>query len=255
MLYLLVALAASVIGALSGIGGGVIIKPLLDLTSGLDIATISLLSSFTVFSMALASVAKHAYQKTKFEKSIAFALACGAVVGGTLGEEILRTAIEFSGNSPAIKHAQNALLMALLIGVLLYVNRFRNRLQFHLKNKALIVLVGLVLGMVSTFIGIGGGPINIVVLMMFFSLDTKSAAVNSLVLILFSQFSKLLNVALSQGFSQYQLSPLLYMIPAGIIGGIIGSTLNQKVSAKQITGVFNSVLVFIIFITVFNMIK
>ncbi|MEI3183290.1 MAG: sulfite exporter TauE/SafE family protein [Lachnospiraceae bacterium] len=38
----------------------------------------------------------------------------------------------------------------------------------------------------SSFLGIGGGPINLVVLLYFFSMDTKAAAQNSLYIILFS---------------------------------------------------------------------
>ena len=39
------------IGAISGIGGGVIIKPMLDMTLPLGMPTISLISSFAVLSM------------------------------------------------------------------------------------------------------------------------------------------------------------------------------------------------------------
>ncbi len=51
-----VCIFSTMIGAISGIGGGVIIKPLLDMTlTGLGTQTISLLSAFAVLSMSLFS--------------------------------------------------------------------------------------------------------------------------------------------------------------------------------------------------------
>ena len=49
---------ASTIGAICGIGGGVIIKPALDAFGIMDVSTISFLSGCTVLSMSLYSVGK-----------------------------------------------------------------------------------------------------------------------------------------------------------------------------------------------------
>lgn len=53
LLYLLVSFLASVVGAVCGIGGGVIIKPVLDLFGLAGVSTISFLSGCTVLSMSL----------------------------------------------------------------------------------------------------------------------------------------------------------------------------------------------------------
>lgn len=59
MIYLLVSFLVSVIGAICGIGGGVIIKPVLDLCGLASVSTISFLSGCTVLSMSCCSVAKN----------------------------------------------------------------------------------------------------------------------------------------------------------------------------------------------------
>lgn len=252
MQYLIVALGASIIGAISGIGGGVIIKPLLDLTSSYDVSTISLLSSFTVFAMAISAVVKHIHYKTKFNKGVAIFLAIGAMTGGLIGDTLLSKVIELSNNPTMVKQVQNILLLILLVLVLIYMNMFKDKLKFNVKNRLVMIIVGIFLGVISTFVGIGGGPINIVALTLLFSMDTKNAAVNSLILILFSQGSKILNVTINQGFGSYDLSMLVYMIPAGIVGGILGSKFNKQLSNKNITMIFNAVLVFIIVMNLFN---
>ena len=52
----LVCFAASVIGDLCGIGGGVLAKPLLDAVGVMLVSTVSFLSGLTVLSMAAISV-------------------------------------------------------------------------------------------------------------------------------------------------------------------------------------------------------
>ena len=58
LLFVLVSFGASIVGAICGIGGGVIIKPTLDAFGVLSVATISFLSGCTVLSMSCYSVIK-----------------------------------------------------------------------------------------------------------------------------------------------------------------------------------------------------
>ena len=57
-IFLGVSFFASVVGAICGIGGGVLIKPLLDAFGVLSVASISFLSGCTVLSMSCYSVIK-----------------------------------------------------------------------------------------------------------------------------------------------------------------------------------------------------
>ena len=58
VIFLGVSFCASVVGAICGIGGGVLIKPLLDAFGVLSVASISFLSGCTVLSMSCYSVVK-----------------------------------------------------------------------------------------------------------------------------------------------------------------------------------------------------
>ncbi|MEG0168662.1 sulfite exporter TauE/SafE family protein [Anaerorhabdus sp.] len=251
MIATIVALLASLIGAISGIGGGVIIKPLLDLSGNYSTAAISILSSATVFSMSLSSVMKHINLKTPINKKLSTWIALGSVLGGILGQNILTFIMEQS--TLPIKQIQNLILMILLILVLLYMNKLKYKYHWNFTNPLLFFVVGLVFGMVATFVGIGGGPINLVALTMFFSMGPKEASVTSIIMILFSQSSKLIQVGLAGDFMKYDLSILLFMIPAAIVGGLLGAKLNRKFTDKQIHLLFNVVMVFIIFTTCINL--
>ncbi|ONI47606.1 hypothetical protein AN643_04230 [Candidatus Epulonipiscioides saccharophilum] len=85
-LYLIVALLATTIGAMSGLGGGIIIKPMLDMLGHYDLATIGILSSSTLLAMSIMSLRKKFIEGAKFEYIKLLSLSTGAVLGGFLGK-------------------------------------------------------------------------------------------------------------------------------------------------------------------------
>ena len=59
LIFLIVSLGASIVGAICGVGGGIIIKPILDTIGMMSVSSISFLSSCTVLSMSIISVFKN----------------------------------------------------------------------------------------------------------------------------------------------------------------------------------------------------
>lgn len=94
--------------------------------------------------------------------------------------------------------------------------------KFYVKRDSLVSFVRINLGFLASFLGIGGGPINVSVLMLMFAMPIKDATVYSICTIFFSQLSKLATLALSTGFARYDLTMLWFVVPAAILGGGIG---------------------------------
>lgn len=254
-LYFLIALCSTTVGAMTGIGGGVIIKPVLDTFGQYDVATIGLLSSITVFAMALVSVAKQIQQKAAIRYQIALPLALGSVAGGTIGQAMLEALIAALSAGGQVKVVQNAILAVLIVLVFFYM-LYKDKLPtLGLVGLLPSLLVGLILGVFSSFLGIGGGPINVALMIFVFSFDTKSAAVCSIITILFAQISKLLSVALLTGFSPFNLSMLPAMILGGVLGGFLGSKLNKRLPVKAVEHAFNGVQILVLTICVLNIIR
>ena len=79
ILFFVVAFLSSIVGAICGIGGGVVIKPVLDMLQMGAPATINFLSGCTVLSMSLYSVSKALRAgDSKVEMSTGTPLALGA---------------------------------------------------------------------------------------------------------------------------------------------------------------------------------
>lgn len=257
IVFFLVGSLASVIGAISGIGGGVIIKPLLDAFSSFESVVIGMISAFSVLTMSITSVIRHTVKRTKFDKKATVFLGIGAVLGGIVGD-FLFGLISSASNDNVVKLAQCSALIVLLLFVLLYMNVIKKKAKsLHVTNAFLTIVIGMSLGIISTFIGIGGGPINIAVLCLFFGMDIKSSTINSLVLIIFSQSAKILKTLISGTFATIEMPWLIVacMAVGAVIGGLVGTYINLKVDGKKILWVYNGTLLCIVGINIYTIVN
>lgn len=250
IIYFILAFLATVAGSMAGLGGGVIIKPVLDALGRDPLSSISILSSTTVFSMALVSTAKQVRNGFKPEKRMLF-LAIGATLGGLTGGQLFE--LIKKGLDPNTLQGTQAVILA----VLLFIVLFKDKLpDWDIQNAFITAFMGFALGTIAAFLGIGGGPINVAILCMFLGMTVKDAAIVSILIILFSQGAKLGQVLFTTGFSGYEnLDKLWYMIPGGVIGGLLGSSFNRKLSDRFIENFFRIILVAIIILNILNAVK
>lgn len=241
------------IGAICGIGGGVIIKPALDSIQIMDVGTISFLSGCTVLAMTVYSFVRSKKSgQSKISIGLSIPLAIGAAVGGVLGKELFSYIKQTSHNIDKVGAIQAICLLLVTAGALIY-NINRSRIRTHnVENPFFCVMIGFALGAISAFLGIGGGPINLVVLFFFFSMEIKTAAENSLFIILFSQTASLLMSILTHTVPDYRPELLLVMILGGITGGILGRGLNRKLRDHTIDQLFITLMLIMIAINIRN---
>lgn len=249
----LVGFGASIVGAICGIGGGVIIKPLLDALNLASVAEISFLSGCTVLSMSCYSVVKAISAKeslVKFETGTP--LAIGAALGGILGKNLF-SSLQAMAAQPERVGGYQAVCLALVTAATLVYTLNKKKIRTHkVRSKPVCVAVGLMLGIMSSFLGIGGGPINLVVLYFFFSMTTKEAAQNSLYIILISQITSLLTTVLTAKVPGFHWTWLAVMVIGGIGGGMVGRKLNKKLSIAQVDKLFVMLVIVIIGISCYN---
>lgn len=253
LLFFLVSLLASVGGAICGIGGGVVIKPTLDLFGWASVSTISFLSGCTVLAMSCYSVIKSMLaHENRVDLKVGTPLAIGAAVGGVVGKRLFSVIRAMFENQNTVGAVQAACLMVITLGTLLYtVNKAR--IPTHQVKQAVpCTVIGSVLGICSSFLGIGGGPINLVVLYFFFSMDTKTAAANSLYIILFSQLTSFISTIVTHSVPPFDLVTIALMAAGGIGGGMTGRWLNKKITEITIDKLFIVLMAIIIGISAYN---
>ena len=253
LFFFLISFATSIIGGICGIGGGVIIKPVLDFWGVTSVASASFLSGCTVLSMSLYNVGRNLPTHSGgIELRTGTPLALGSAVGGLLGSRLFSLLQSRAFSDGIIGAGQSLCLLILVLGTLLYTMKKDSIRPHHVKNRLICVVIGLVLGSFSSFLGIGGGPFNLVVLHYFFAMETKQAAANSLYIILFSQIANLLSLGLTGPIPEYQFLALALMIFGSICGAVLGRHLSKGLGNQSVNRLFIRLLVVIIMICFYN---
>ncbi|WP_412989194.1 sulfite exporter TauE/SafE family protein [Pediococcus siamensis] len=174
----------------------------------------------------------------------------GAVIGGILGNSTFNFLDSVIRNDGILNQIQIILTVITLLFALSYSIIPYGR--FCIKNSILVAIIGGFLGWISTLLGIGGGPINVAVLMLCCSMPIKEATVYSIVTILFSQFSKVLAVICSGIVWGFDLKTLLFIIPAAAIGGTMGARYSHVIKTRKVETVYRIAILVVISINAFN---
>lgn len=252
ILFFLISFFASIIGAICGIGGGIIIKPVMDVFGVLDVSVINFLSGCTVLSMTTYSVCKSFVAKdSSVDMKTGTPLAIGAAIGGLIGKELFSMVASLFASPNTAGAVQAFVLLLITLGTLIYTIQKDKIKTYKVTNLLACIGIGLLLGCFSSFLGIGGGPINLVVLYFFFTMKTKEAAQNSLYIILFSQGASLISNLIS-GVASIDLTLLVGMILCGILGGIFGRKINKKIVDSTVDKLFIGLMIVIICINIYN---
>lgn len=256
LIIILVTFLASMIGAVCGIGGGVVIKPVLDALGIMSVNTVSFLSGCTVLCMTCYSVGMNLKTKSiPIRMRISVPVSIGAAVGGVIGKSCFQSIRMMFENKETVGKVQAACLLALTFGTLLYTVNKKKIKTNRIERTEAILLIGLVLGMFSSFLGIGGGPFNLVFLSFFFSMETKEAAQTSLFIILFSQITSLCSTIIKHQVPEVQWMMLISMAGLGILGAVGGRALNKRISAKVVDKLFIGITIIIIGICFYNIVR
>lgn len=255
ILLFLLCLIASCLGAITGVGGGILIKPIADAMNLLPVSAISFLSGCTVLCMSASSLIRSRGNGVRLEKAVTIPLAVGSIGGGLLGKWLFELVRQNFSNEAVLGLIQAILLLAMTLAVLIYYF-FKSRIQSkNLRGTVLCLAVGLTLGVISSFLGIGGGPANVAILCLLFSMTSKEAAKNSIFIIFFSQIVSLISTVAGGTVPDVSIWLVLLMALGGVGGALTGSAISKRISDSGVDKVFMWMLGAIALVNVWNIIR
>lgn len=259
MLYLiccLITLFACVLGTVCGMGGGIIIKPALDAAGVMSVSAVTFLSGCTVIAMSCWSIGKTLIKKEAvLDKNSTPFLAVGAALGGVAGKELFCLVCAQFADQNTAGGVQACLLLIATFVTLIYTVRKDKTAPRHVRSRAVALVIGLLLGLLGAFLGIGGGPFNVAVLCHFFSMPTKKATQNSLLIVLLSQLAATLQTLLKSGAPEFNTVLLLCMIAVAVAASEVGRQINRRIDNRQATFCLEGAMLLIMGISVYNMVK
>lgn len=253
-ILILIALLATLIGATTGIGGGIVIKTLYDVIGVHSILEIGFYRTTVVFTMCIISIYKQYRSGFKYDLNILLSISLGSMLGGYLGEWLLNL---FASDIPQsqLQVGQSIILLITLL-YLLYYNYRKGGSGIELaRSRVNMLLLGLFLGSISIFLGIGGGPLNVSLLVIFFNYTMKEASIYSIATVFFSQLTKIGSIVITQQYMQFDLSLVPWLIIVGVVGGYYGTKINQRISNAAIGKVYNVFMLGMSALTIFNIVR
>lgn len=244
------------IGTICGMGGGIIIKPVLDATGVMSVSTITFMSGCTVIAMTCWSVGKTMLKKESvIDLKNTTYLAIGAAIGGLLGKQLYNITAKLFANADTAGGVQASLLLIATLATFIYTINKNKITAKKITSPIASIIIGLFLGILGSFLGIGGGPFNVAVLYYFFSMNTKTATQNSLYIVLFSQVTSTLKTVCFDTIPSFDVFILIAMIIFGIAGSEFGRQINKKIDDRQATWLFEGAMLLIMCINIYNIIK
>ena len=253
LVFSIIVLVATIVGSISGIGGGVLIKPVMDASFPLTTSQISFLSGTTVLTMTIVSLLR-SRKDLKLDLRTLM-LAIGGAIGGIGGKQVFDIVKKAAGNDAFVGLVQNIIMVLLTGAVFLYTLKKANIKTKNFNNPVFSLIVGLLLGILSSFLGIGGGPINLMVLSYIFSFDTKKSALASLFIIFFSQLFSLVSSVVTNTIPTFEWPMLLMMMACAVIGSTLGRMFSKKMDNKAVDKLFMILMAVIIALSIYNCVK
>ncbi|MBR1920303.1 MAG: sulfite exporter TauE/SafE family protein [Spirochaetales bacterium] len=247
-------LIATTVGSISGIGGGVLIKPIMDALCDMSTSQISFMSGLTVLTMTIVSLGRSIGGPIRLDRR-GFFLAIGSAIGGVAGKALFDMVKSAAGNDAAVGLCQNIIMVILTGLVFVYTLKKQSISTKNFRSNAISLSMGIVLGIFSSFLGIGGGPINLMILSYFFSMDTKTAAFNSLFCIFFSQVLSLISTMLTGRVPSIDWRLMVTMMVLAVVGATFGRSCSKKMDNRAVDRLFMALMVVIILLSIYNCIR
>ena len=236
----LLGFAAGILGSMIGLGGGIIVVPILTFFGFPSTLAVSN-SLFAAFSNAAGSTISYSRQK-RIEYSLGLKLGLLTIPGTILGAYIS------SDVTPGIF---KILFGIVLISSAIYIF-LRKKIEASEKNltKQMIVFViaaSFFAGIISSFFGIGGGIVFVPLMVVGIGMTMKKAAPTSQFILLFASLSGII-VHSILGHPDFLQAGLL--AAGAFVGGIIGARISLDIKERSLQ-ILVSVIIIIAAIKLF----
>ncbi len=234
---IVIGLAAGTIGAMLGVGGGIIMVPALTFV-GITPSQIASTSLFAVTSTSISSTIEYSKQK-RIDYRLGLLMAAiavpGAVIGAWLSSDITQDSFRFSFG-----------ILLMLAGIyVLYKNSIlkdRDKKSMGLKSRhyAAIATGSFGAGIISSLFGVGGGIIFVPLMLLILGLGMhRAAATSQLTLMVTSIAGVTTHVILGHPDYIYAIA----LSAGAFAGGQIGARLSKSAKEALLQKVLGAILI------------
>ena len=259
------ALLAGLLGALTGLGGGVVIVPLLALVFGVDIryaAGASLLAVIATSSGAAAAYVREGYSNIRIGMFLEIATTLGALVGAYLTSQVSTSAIAFIFGLVLLVSAYLSLRPKHPTSDNIHPDGLAARLrmdshyptpqgltEYHVRNVPGGFGLMFVAGALSGLLGIGSGAFKVLALDQVMRVPFKVSTTTSNFMIGVTAAASA-GVYLSRGYIDPGLA--MPVVLGVLLGAVVGTRVLERARSRILRIVFSGVIVVLALEMLFN---
>jgi uncharacterized membrane protein YfcA len=226
-----IGVAAGILSGLFGVGGGIIMVPLLVAWFALDQRRASATSLLAIVPIATASAAGYA-RNGNVDISAGLLLLVGGIVGGQLGSRLLP-------RTPIATLQVWFGILSLATAARLVIGGSSSALSGlgAVWEGALLVLVGVAAGMLAGLLGVGGGIIMVPGLVLLTGDDADTARGTSLLVVIFTALTATIT-NWRNGLVEVRIALVAGLVgaPAGLVGAAVGQWLPERIALVLFAG-------------------
>ncbi len=215
---------AGVIGSIVGLGGGIVVVPVLTFL-GVPHTISSSSSLFAAFSNSVASTVSYSKQK-RVDYKTGLRLGLMSIPGTILGAVI---------SAQATPDLFKILFAVVLIAscYYLFIKKNLDTKQGNLSKKMLVAssVISFFAGILSSFFGIGDGIIFVPLMMIGLGLLVKNATATSQLILMFSSASGMITHTIL-GHADFEYALLLSI--GAFAGGLLGARLSLEIKENRL---------------------
>jgi len=225
--------AAGVLGSILGLGGGIIVVPVLTFF-GYSPTLAASTSLFAAFSNAVASTISYTRQK-RIQFSIGLKLGLLSIPGTILGAYIS------SEITPSLFKILFGLVL-IVSAIYIFINRKIESKQHNQSKQVMLFAVGasFFAGIISSLFGIGGGIVFVPLMVIVMGLSMKEAASTSQFILLFASAAGL---AAHSALGHPDFIQALLLAAGAFAGGFVGARLSVDIKEKRLKILVSIVMV------------
>lgn len=251
-----VGIGAGILGAMVGLGGGVLLVPVLSLFLGISIheaIAASLVAVVATSTSTAVSYVRHGYSNARLGLTLETATTVGAILGGLTGAALNRSVLSgiFGVVLLAVsvymfykRKGQSAALMLSdgvgHLGGAYYDEHLHTDVTYRIKRLPIGLVGSFLAGNLSGLLGIGGGPIKVPTMTLGMGIPIKAAAATSNFMIGITAAASAY-IYYTQDFVNPKVA-----IPVALgvaLGAYIGSRIAPRVSGSSLTVILAVVLI------------
>ncbi len=235
----LIGLTGGFLSGLLGLGGGVIMLPLLTLAGGISLKLATGASLVHVLVAAAAGTLSH-FRAGMVDVKASFILGIAGIAGGLLGSFF---------SVPMSTHILNLIFLFLVISAifLLFIPiRSNNETYRRGGNRIVGILIGLGCGLLNGLLGVGGGFILIPLMVYILRIPLRVTIGTSLMIIMISSLG---TFGAKYGVGHIHLMITLLVTSGSVLGALLGGYVSRKTHIEHLRLILISLLS-LIFISV-----